>query len=122
MAPGADQRTPRLKPFRAGKRPHPHTLLARYGLDLRCAVRRSADAAAAAPSLLGSVAAAQISGILVRLETFPAEDGASWLCLDGLGRILVSRIGELVLIGCRMLSPGHILLGCSSADSALIDT
>jgi len=67
-------------------------------------------------------AAARLSGILVRLQTCPAEDGASWLCLDGLGRIPVSGIGGLVLIGFRMLSPGHILLGCPSTDSALIDT
>jgi hypothetical protein len=66
--------------------------------------------------------AAKAVGILVRLETCPAADGASWLCLDGIGRLPVSRIGGLVLIGFRMLAPGQILLGCESADSALIDT
>ena len=61
-------------------------------------------------------------GIILRLETCPAEDGASWLALDGIGRIPVSRIGGLVLIGYRMLSPGNILIGCSSVHTALIDT
>ena len=66
--------------------------------------------------------AAKLAGITLRLETCPAEDGASWLSLDDIGRIPVSRIGGLVLIGYRMLEPGHILLGCSSVHSALIDT
>ena len=66
--------------------------------------------------------AAKLMGILVRLETCPAEDGASWLRLDGIGRIPVSRIGGLVLIGYRMVTPGRILLGCRSEHSALVDT
>ena len=65
---------------------------------------------------------AKLVGIILRLETYPAEDGASWLSLDGIGRIPVSRIGGLVLIGYRMLQPGHILIGCASVHSALIDT
>ena len=47
--------------------------------------------------------AAKLVGILVRLETCPAEDGASWLRLDGIGWIPDSRVGGLVLIGYRML-------------------
>jgi len=66
-------------------------------------------------------AAKQID-ILLRLETCPAEDGASWLTLDGIGRLPVSRIGGLVRIGFRMLRPGHVLVGCRGANSALIDT
>jgi hypothetical protein len=34
----------------------------------------------------------------------------------------VSRVGGLVLIGYRMLTPGRVLLGCRSEHSALIDT
>ena len=66
--------------------------------------------------------AAKRIGILLRLETCPAEDGVSWLSLDGIGRLPVSRIGGLVLIGFRMLRPGHVLLGCRGASSALVDT
>ena len=67
--------------------------------------------------------AAQLVGILVRLETCPAEDGASWLLrLDGTGRIPVSRIGGLVLIGHLVLTPDRVLLGFRSEYSTLIDT
>jgi hypothetical protein len=66
--------------------------------------------------------AAKRIGISLRLETCPAEDGASWLSLKGIGRIPVSRIGGLVLVGFRMLRPGHMLIGCASAHSALVDT
>ena len=41
---------------------------------------------------------AKLVGIILRLETCPAEDGASWLSFDGIGRIPVSRIGVLVLL------------------------
>ncbi len=54
---------------------------------------------------------AKLVGIILGLETCPAEDGALWLSLDGIGRIPVSRMGWLVLIGYRMLQPGHILIG-----------
>ena len=66
--------------------------------------------------------AAKSIGISLRLETCPAEDGASWLLLKGIGRIPVSRIDGLVRVGFRMISPGHILIGCESAHSALVDT
>ncbi len=66
--------------------------------------------------------AAKTIGISLRLEMYPAEDGASWLSLKGIGRIPVSRIDGLVLVGFRMLKLGHILFGCASAHSALVDT
>ena len=44
------------------------------------------------------------------------------MAFDGIGRLPVSRIGGLVLIGFRMLRPGHVLVGCRGASSALIDT
>ena len=66
--------------------------------------------------------AAKLVGNLVRLETCPAEDGASWLRLDGICRIPISRIGGLVLIGYRILMLGRVLLGCRSEHSTLIDT
>ncbi len=112
---------PSGKPFVAAPPPHP-LLLA--GMPIACSLEMVEVLNQHQPlfSLGVLERAAKLVGILVRLETCPAEDGASWLRLDGIGRIPVSRVGGLVLIGYRMLTPGRVLLGCRSAHSALIDT
>jgi hypothetical protein len=66
-------------------------------------------------------AAAQ-SGIVIRLETCPAQSGVSWLTLESIGRVPVSRVGGLVLIGYEQRSDGTICLGSSFSRTALIDT
>ena len=63
------------------------------------------------------------SGIVLRLETCPARSGESWLTLEGIGRIPVSRVGGLVLIGYEQRAEaGSITLGSGFARTALVDT
>jgi len=63
------------------------------------------------------------AGIILRLETCPQEHGASWLLLEGLGRIYVKRVDGLVRVNLsRTGKPGEFRLGGEGGISALIDT
>jgi hypothetical protein len=63
------------------------------------------------------------AGIVLRLETCPQEHGASWLLLEGLGRIYVERVDGLVRVNLsRTDVAGEFRLGGDGGISALIDT
>ena len=67
--------------------------------------------------------AAMDAGIVLRLETCPQEHGASWLLLEGLGRIYVERVDGLVRVNLsRTDVVGEFRLGGDGGISALIDT
>jgi len=67
--------------------------------------------------------AALRAGIVLRLETCPQEHGASWLTLEGIGRIFVERVDGLVRVNLSVGdADGHLILGSVKGISALIDT
>jgi hypothetical protein len=63
------------------------------------------------------------AGMVLRLETFPQELGASWLSIEGIGRIFVERVDGLVRVNLSVGDgDGHLRIGDESGISALIDT
>ena len=67
--------------------------------------------------------AALRAGMVLRLETCPQELGASWLSIEGIGRIFVERVDGLVRVNLSVGDgDGHLRIGDESGISALIDT
>jgi hypothetical protein len=67
--------------------------------------------------------AALRAGMVLRLETCPQELGASWLTIEGIGRIFVERVDGLVRVNLSAgAGDGQLRLGEESGTSALIDT
>ena len=71
--------------------------------------------------------AAMRMSIVLRPASYPQKHGASWLLLEGLGRIYVDRMDGLVQINpwinlSRTGEPGESRLGGEGGFSALVDT